>query len=246
MEHIVCDFTALVRLLASERLWNAFCTFQQKTGLHIGCVKGTATDLITKGFMGDLGVDESVLNQKERTLHDLQKNYRDACDNDMVLVNECHERRVGGQWGTENQRKQYRLNDYRTTAWSLATKSQAVFLTDSYNDHDSTWLNNFPSVKICSTPLLLILFLREKLIDFNDLPTIIDSLFFLAGDGDKSYNNKNKLPNIALRYFTAVCVYRRREKLCDGNLCQHNASPCPWMTSGLWNRFPTGWRAERI
>jgi len=245
LEHIVCDFTALVRLLASERLWNAFCTLQQKTGLRVECVKGNAIDLATNGLLGDVGADNVVLNQS-KVCHDLKQNYVTARVSGMIVENEYHERHIGGQWGTACQKKKYRLNDYRTTAWSLATNSQAVFLTDSYNDNGFTRLNTSPSGKICSTPLLLILFLRKGLIDFNDLPTIIEFLFPLAGDGDKSYNNKNKLPNIALRYFTAVCVYRRREKLCDGNLCQHNTSPCPWMTSGLWNRFLTDWRAERI
>ena len=127
----------------------------------------------------------------------------------------------------------------------MTTNSQAVFLTDSYNDNDSAWLNTSPSVKICSTPLLLILLLHEGIIAPHDLQTIIESLFPLAGDGDKSYNNKGSLPSIALRYSTVICAYHRGEDLCDDR-CQYDPSQCPWMTSELWNRLPSDWRIVKI
>ena len=246
LEHIVCDFTALVRLLASKHLWNAFCVFFQKNPrLRIECVKGTAIDLATNGLMGDVGADEKTLIQYG-VGHDWKTNFRNAMDidihgNRMIIVDKNFERPPNDQFGTVGQKKKDRLYNYRTVAHSLVTNSHAVFLTDSYNDNDSTWLNTSPSVKICSTPLLLILLLHEGIIAAHDLQTIIESLFPLVGDGDKSYNNKGSLPSIALRYSTAICVYHRRKVLCDGR-CQHNASPCSWMTPELWNRLPNDWR----
>jgi len=114
LEHIVCDFTALVRLLASDHLWTAFCTFQKNTNIRIECVEGSATDLTSSGLMGNVGADEAVLNQFG-IRHDLKHNYVAARVSGMIVENKYHERHAGGQWGTAGQKKKYRLNDYRTT-----------------------------------------------------------------------------------------------------------------------------------
>jgi len=231
LEHIVCDFTALVRLLASKRLWNAFCTFQRNTGVRIECEKGTDIRLFTERLMRHIGAADEVLSRWGTSRQDLQNRYRNACMNGTIEETKCGKNLVSGTaFASRNQQWNDQLRLYRSHALELTRGSQAVLLTDALLT--STELSISPSVEICSTPLLLQLFLSKKIVAVEDLPIIIGSLFSLAGDGDIALNDRNGLPKIALRYSVAACVYHNRAGFCKGG-CQQSTLPCPWGTPEL-------------
>jgi hypothetical protein len=77
--------------------------------------------------------------------------------------------------------------------------------------------------KICSTPLLLLLFLHQQIITTDDLPLVVEQLKPLG------WNDKESLPDyavgsnrVALRSYVAPCIYHHLTNNCPcGKLIHH-------------------------